>query len=174
MKSRRTTNILLIIIILILITPAVILGMVYTGSMYNMEKYGIPTATKAPKLSTEEILQRTENALKTACGSDYRAEFDSEKQIYTVGTWSEGINDAFIAEIEELQTYDRWKAVTDDLIDITAELQHCFTDYGQPDVVVVMNLLNPENPEVAYATAAQGVIGYDVVNGIDLLNQNGA
>ena len=162
------------IFIIILITPAVILGMVYTGSMYNMEKYGPPVATKTPKLSTEEIIDRTENALKAVYGSEYRAEFDRERMIYRVGTWSEGINDEFVAEIEELQAYDQWKTVTDGLIDVTSDIQHYFTDYGQPDVVVVMSLLNPENPDIAYATAAQGVIGYDVVNGIDLLNQNGA
>ena len=174
MKSRRTTNILLIIIIIILISPAVILGMVYTGSMYNMEKYGPPAATKTPKLSTEEIIDRTENALKAVYGSEYRAEFDRERMIYRVGTWSEGLNDEFIENVKELQAYDQWKTVTDGLIDVTSDIQHYFTDYGQPDVVVVMSLLNPENPDVAYATAAQGVIGYDVVNGIDLLNQNGA
>ena len=174
MKSRRTTNILLVIIILILISPALILSLVYTSSMYNMEKHPLPSPTRTPKLSTEEILQRAENALKTVYGSEYTAEFDSERMIYRVGTWSEGLNDEFIENVKELQAYDQWKNVTDGLIDVTADLQHYFTDFGKEDVVVVVSLLSPDDPGTVYATAAQGVIGYDVVNGIDLLNQNAA
>ena len=174
MKSRRTTNILLTIIILILISPVLILSLVYTSNVNSMRDYRPPAPTRTPKLSTEEILQRTENALKTVYGSEYSSEFDSERMIYRVGTWSEGINDEFIENVKELQAYDQWKSVTDGLIDVTADLQHYFTDFGKEDVVVVVSLLSPDDPGTVYATAAQGVIGYDVVNGIDLLNQNAA
>lgn len=174
MKSRRTTNILLTIIILILISPVLILSLVYTSNVNSMRNYRPPAPTRTPKLSTEEILQRAENALKTVYGSEHSSEFDSERMIYRVGTWSEGINDEFIENVKELQAYDQWKSVTDGLIDVTADLQHYFTDFGKEDVVVVVSLLSPDDPGTVYATAAQGVIGYDVVNGIDLLNQNAA
>lgn len=64
---------------------------------------------------------------------------------------------------------DSWAAIVDSVESIQRSLQKIFTEQDD-DTVVVVDILNPDNTDEVWLSVANGIAGYDVVNGIDLLN----
>ena len=62
-----------------------------------------------------------------------------------------------------------WETIVRSTEDIQSSLQRMFTEQND-ETVVVVDILNPENPDEVWLSVANGIAGYDVVNGVDLLN----
>ena len=128
-----------------------------------------PPRYSSPRTMTAtEIAEKLDNAMETTMPGTYRSELDRENDLYKVDMWNSFTRD----NIETMQSglgLDRWTQVRQDLTDMCADMQSRFTDNGHPEVTVVLSLVDPEDPDYVFATAARGVVGYDIVSGIDLM-----
>ena len=119
-------------------------------------------------MTATEIAEKLDNAMNTSMPGAFRSELDRENDLYKVDMWNAFTRD----NIETMQSglgLDRWTQVRQDLIDMCADMQSRFTDNGHPEITVVLSLVDPEDPDYVFATAARGVVGYDIVSGIDLM-----
>lgn len=84
------------------------------------------------------------------------------------------INRFFIDDVKNnMDKYgDDWDTVSRELVRIQSIIQDTFTDAGD-ETLVIIDILNPENPDEVWLSVANGIAGYDVVNGVDLLNGQG-
>lgn len=135
---------------------------------------GISFYNNAPRYSTPrsmtatEIAEKLDNSMNTSMPGMFRSELDRENELYKVDMWNAFTRDT----IETMQSglgLDRWTQVREDLTDLCADMQSRFTDNGHPEITVVLSLVDPEDPDYVFATAARGVVGYDIVSGIDLM-----
>ena len=74
----------------------------------------------------------------------------------------------FVKDNMELHGED-WNTISRELARIQSLIQDTFTDAGD-DTLVIIDILNPDNTDEVWLSVANGIAGYDVVNGIDLLN----
>lgn len=77
----------------------------------------------------------------------------------------------FIDEVKNnMDEYgEDWNTISRELVRIQSIIQHTFTDAGD-ETLVIIDILNPDNTDEVWLSVANGIAGYDVVNGIDLLN----
>lgn len=127
-----------------------------------------PATYTVKKMTATEIAQKIDHSMEVTMPGAYRSDLDLENDLYKVDMWN-----AFTSEnIETLRSgigLDRWDDVHKDLIDLCNDLQGRFTDNGHPEITVVLSLVDPDDQETVFITAARGIVGYDVVRGIDLL-----
>lgn len=62
-----------------------------------------------------------------------------------------------------------WNRVVRDVCDVQSSAQKYFVDM-EDETLVIVDILNPRNTDEVWLSVANGIAGYDVVNGIDLLN----
>ena len=62
-----------------------------------------------------------------------------------------------------------WNNIVTSIEQIQSAIQKLFTDEDD-ETVVIIDILNPDNEDEVWLSVANGIAGYDVVNGIDLLN----
>ena len=105
-------------------------------------------------------------------GSDFSSELDEEHKTFTVTTWQSSIDDGLIRRTSEGENIGAWNDMVSDLKETANTMQASFRDCGLEDYTAVLCLADPISHSTPYLVIAQGVAGYDVVNGIDLLNQN--
>ena len=128
----------------------------------NAPRYSSPMT-----MTATEIADKIDNAMNTSMPGAFRSELDRENDLYKIDMWNAFTRDT----IETMQSglgIDRWSKVREDLIDMCEDMQSRFTDNGHPEITGVLSLVDPEDPDYVFATAARGVVGYDIVSGIDL------
>ena len=119
-------------------------------------------------MTATEIADKIDNAMNTSMPGSFRSELDRENELYKIDMWNAFTRDT----IETMQSglgLDRWTQVRQDLIGMCEDMQFRFTDNGHPEITVVLSLVDPDDPDYVFATAARGVVGYDIVSGIDLM-----
>lgn len=135
---------------------------------------GTSSARSTPKPQTAtEIAKRVDASMERSMPGSFRSEYDELDSVYKIDMW-----DNYTAQdIETLQDglgLDRWKSSCEQVVSLCDDMQHIFDNNGHPEVTVVLSLVDTEDHDYVFATAARGVIGYDVVRGIDLKNKSGA
>ena len=123
------------------------------------------------KMTSADIAAKLDATMNNSMPGEFRSELDAENELYKVDMWNSFTRDT----IESMQSgvgIDRWTEVRKELIDLTADMQSRFSDNGHPEITVVLSIVDPEDHDYVFATAARGVVGYDIVNGIDLLAEN--
>lgn len=173
-KQNRKQNIiiiLLVVIILILLTPALLIGTIVSNSQRQMEKYPIPSATPRPAVSARDVADMIDGSCYQIYGDNYSTELDEDQERFLVDVWIQYLDDEAIertksGEDEEYRTV--WNSMARDLTSSADTMQRAFTDNGIDYITVVLSLCNPEDHSVKYLTIANGIAGYDVVNGIDM------
>ena len=127
-------------------------------------------STPRPQTATQ-IANRITASMEKSSPGEFSSEYDELESLYKVSMWS-GYTQK---EIETLQSglgLDRWDSSCEQIIGLCDDMQHIFDNNGHPEVTVVLSLVDPEDHDTVFATAARGVIGYDVVKGIDLKNKS--
>ena len=126
-----------------------------------------PGSYSVQKMTSAEIAQKIDKSMEATMPGAYRSELDLENELFKVEMWNSFTSDT----IETLRSglgLDRWEKVNNEVISLCDNMQSRFTDNGHPEITVVLSLVDPDDQENVFLTAARGVVGYDVVRGIDL------
>lgn len=176
MKNTKTTNILLIIIIVILLAPALLLGLVYFSNMLTMQHYYDPSvaqSTPAPKRTMS--VRQAADVLDDSCEREFHEFFsstlDESSGLYKVNVWMTYLDDEAIERTksgEDEEDLEVWNNMSSDLLNMTNNLQKFFNEHCEEDITAVLALCPPEDHNKEYLVIANGMVGYDVVNEIDL------
>lgn len=167
MKNTKTTNILLIVIIVILLAPILLLSLVFSSSNYQMAKNPIPSATPRT-VTVKQIADMIDNSCSQIWGSSFESELNEETELYTVKTWMNYIDDEAIERTKAGENQDEWDSMATNLKETANTMQKAFNDNDHSEVTVVLSICDPEDHSEEYLTIANGIIGIDVVNEIDL------
>ena len=114
-----------------------------------------------------------DNAVPAGTKTDMR--FDTETGYCYYDLIVPEINSTFIQNAKDGVGTCRsdWDHFKKSILSIQKSMQDFYTDIDE-SMIVIVDVLNPDNEDEVFLSVAQGVAGYDVVNGIDLLNrQNG-
>lgn len=129
-------------------------------------------STKAPSKMAPVVAKMFDNDLKQAFGNNYQTELDTEEGVFRVDTWSSDVNAQFITDLKNGNIdITAWNAVVDRVKSVTSSMQSTFDEVCDDEIIVVSSICDPLNHDISYLTVANGVAGYDVVNGIDLLTK---
>lgn len=176
MKEKRDRKqniiiILLVVIILILISPALLLGLVYYSNVSNMGRNPVPTATPRIVVSAATVADMIDDSCAQIYGDYYSTELDEEQNRFMVDVWLTYLDDEAIERTksgEDGADITTWNNMVRDLTSSADTMQRAFRDNCSDDITVVFSVCNPEDHNIKYLTIANGIAGYDVVNGIDL------
>lgn len=86
----------------------------------------------------------------------------------------DGMDGDFVSQAKNGDTdyLEAWDRIAENAVSIQKSLQEIFRSMEMDDTVVVLDILNADNTDEVLISAANGIVGYDVVNDIDLLNQD--
>ena len=148
-------------------------------NVYDMNKLPDPTPTPAATATAKPqskmapvVAKMFDNSLGDAFGNNYTAELDQESGIFRVNTWSPETDSAFIEDAKAGgDALNVWEATVDRVIYVTSKMQSTFDETCEESITVVTSICDPNNHDLPYLTVANGVAGYNVVNGVDLLNK---
>ena len=162
----------------ILTAIGILFLVVLVSSVVNMGG-SLPSSTPAPKASAKPasrmpatIAAMFDDSLSQAFGSNYQTELDTDAGIFRVDTWSSDVNAQFINDLQNGNiSIEAWNAVVDRVKTVTSSMQSTFDETCEEPITVVSSICDPINHDLPYLTVANGVAGYDVVNGVDLLNK---
>lgn len=179
MKNTKTTNILLIIIIVILLAPGLLLGLVYVSSVLNMGS-GYTTSSsgvtqklpRAAQYSTpRQVADMVDNSCRQIFRDTYSTTLDESRDQFLVDVWMTTLDDDAIERTrsgENPENVTVWNNMVRDLTETADTMQRAFNDNCREDITVVLSLCNPEDHSTKYLTIANGIAGYDIVNGTDM------
>lgn len=153
----------------------IILAVVVVSNIINT-----PTSTpitsrpsSSTRLTAQQVADKIEHSLSVTMPGHYTTELDTENKIFRVNTWQEDIDGAAISLTKNTGHTANWNSMVESMKSLVSDMQSRFNDYGHDDYIVVYSLCDPANHDTPYVTIANGIAGYDVVNDIDLLNNNG-
>lgn len=150
---------------------------VFGGTGSNAAPTPVPTVSKQAKDDAyyarwwaEAGHNILDNAVPAGTKTDMR--FDGETGYCYYDLIVPEINSTFIQNAKDgvgtcQQDWDHFK---ESILSIQKSMQNFYTDI-EDDMIVIVDVLNPDNEDEVFLSVAQGVAGYDVVNGIDLLNK---
>ncbi|HAC61774.1 MAG TPA: hypothetical protein DCF66_06390 [Lachnospiraceae bacterium] len=121
-------------------------------------------------VTTEQIAQMIDDSCKQVWDGNYETKLDSEHDIFQVNVWSYDIDADLIERTKQGENITFWNNMVKDLKSNVSTMQNSFNELNHDEITCVLNLCDPINRDVVYLSIAQGVAGYDAVNGIDLLN----
>lgn len=167
---------------LILIGVSIVIAfcIVMIINVYDMNRLSDPkptpaatTAPKEKKSMAPVAAKMFDNSLKQAFGNNYETNLDVENGIFHVDTWFDQFDAAYIETMKtEGKELDTWNQIVDRVKYITASMQSTFDEVCEDEnITVVTSICDPQHHDISYLTVANGVAGYDVVNGVDLLNK---
>lgn len=131
-----------------------------------------PATTAKPKTVTASMVaEMLDGVLKNNFPYDYETDLDEEKGVFTINIWSPDINADSIERTKASGKYTVWNNMVSDLASMVSTAQNAFNENGHDEIVVVLNLCDPDDHSTRFLTIANGIAGYDVVNDIDLLNK---
>ena len=149
----------------------VLMVIVYVSNVNSMPTGGLPASARSTskQMTATGIANKITASLEKSMPGEFSSEYDELELLYKVSLWSGYTRE----EIETLQDglgLDRWDSSCEQIIGLCNDLQQIFDSNGHPEVTVVMSLVDPEDHDYVFATAARGIVGYDIVKGIDLKN----
>lgn len=153
----------------------VLMVVVYVSNTMNMDgvapfSAGSPVSRVSSRsMTAEEIARRIDDSMEKTMPGLWRSELDLENELYKVDLWSEFTPEQ-VSLMQSGYGLDSWTEMRKQMLDLCADLQGRFSDNGHPEITVVLSLMGLDDSGEPLATAARGTIGYDVVSGIDLLN----
>lgn len=172
---------------ILLICFAALFAIVIGSSIWNGNRRQPPaqvpetvtvTTQRTPKPAKKEDL----DAVYHVCDllrqkmpeSEVHMEYDPEDQIVFYRISRPDLS----AEIIELTKVtptmkDDWDSMADSMIFMQKQMDKYFEKAGVEDMTVVVQIVNPKDQSEVWLAVANGIAGYDVVNGIDLLNGQG-
>ena len=164
--------------ILIGVAVVVVFCAALLANVNNINKLPDPTptpeATATPKTESKmaAIVAKTfDNTLGDAFGNNYSTELDQDSGVFRVNTWFPETDSAFIEDAKNGgESLNVWEATVDRVIYVTSKMQSTFDETCEKPITVVTSICDPINHDLPYLTVANGVAGYNVVNGVDLLN----
>lgn len=133
------------------------------------------TVTVTPKPARQEDL----DAVYHVCDllrqnmpeNEVHMEFDPESRT----VWYRIAKPGLSAEVIELtkvtpSMQDDWNTMVESIVGLQKQMTGYFERNGIHDMTVVLETVNPEDSSEKWLVVANGIAGYDVVNGVDLLN----
>lgn len=178
MRNTKTTNILLIIIIVILLAPGLLLGLVYVSNVLNMgsDYTGSPGVTQRVQRTVQystprQVADMVDSSCSQIFHEFYKTTLDESREQFFVDVWMKYLDDEAIGRTksgEDPESVTVWNSMVRDLTESTDTMQRAFNDNCKEDITVVLSLCNPEDHSIKYLTIANGIVGYDVVNEIDM------
>ena len=165
----------------LLIGAAVFLLLVYGINVWSgRQRQQLPAPTpetvtvtqqQPPELAT---IDRISDIMKQTAPDDWIISWTYDPEIRTV--WFIIIDPEVTEEAIRLtkenpdSLLDRWNASVSSTIELQKEISRDLEISGFQDITVVLEQRNPDNTEEKWLVVANGIAGYDVVNGVDLLN----
>ena len=149
------------------------------ANVNNINKLPDPTPTPAETAAPKEkkslapvVAKMFDSSLGEAFGNNYTTELDLENGVFRVNTWADDTDSKFIEDAKNGgDALKVWEATVDRVIYVTSTMQSTFDETCEDPITVVTSICDPINHELPYLTVANGVAGYNVVNGVDLLNK---
>lgn len=133
----------------------------------NQSRVATPVPRKVTALQVAEMIG---DSCKQVWGEDFSIEWNQQTNVFRVDTWRSDLGDDVIERTKAGSNIDHWNNMVKDLKSTASTMQNSFNEFGYDDITVVLNLCDPVNHDTVYLSIAQGIAGYDVVNGVDLLN----
>ena len=131
-----------------------------------------PATTAKPKTVTASMVaDMIDDVFKKNFAYDYETALDEKEGIFTINVWSPDINADAIERTKESGKLTVWNNMVSDLASTVSTAQNAFNENGHDEIVVVLNLCDPDDHSTRFLTIANGIAGYDVINDIDLLNK---
>jgi len=162
-------------LIIIGVVVVVVFCAVLSANVNNINKLPDPTptpaATESGTVTAGMVADMVDNAFRQKFQYSYETNLDEEAGRYVVDIWSPEITSEAVERTKESGNTAIWDNMVSDLTSTVNTIQNAFNDNNHDEIVVVMNLRDPDNRDVIFLTIANGVAGYDVVNGVDLLNK---
>ena len=164
-------------LIIIGVVVVVVFCAVLSANVNNINKLPDPTPTpevaaaKSGTVTAGMVADMVDDAFRQKFQYSYETHLDEETGRYTVDIWSPEITSEAVERTKENGNTAIWDNMVSDLTSTVNTIQNAFNDNNHDEIVVVMNLRDPDNRDVIFLTIANGVAGYDVVNGVDLLNK---
>lgn len=183
MKNAKTTNILLIIIIVILLAPGLLLGLVYVSNELSMRSYyrnTIPAASSPAQSQTTGdaqldgelgLVSRAKDiAVYHMPGFDVGWTYNPETRIASYNAIRSDYAGYYVENAQSSpEAYlDEWNNSVARATAAQKSLQSYFAKQDVDDITVIVNILDFDDRETPYLTVANGIVGFDAVNGIDL------
>ena len=173
---------ILTVVIALLVIYLIIDALGALGFMPTIHMQPAPAASTSPAASAAPKEKKSmapvaakmfDNSLKQAFGNNYETNLDVENGIFHVDTWFDQFDAAYIETMKtEGKDLDTWNQIVDRVKNVTASMQSTFDEVCEDEnITVVTSICDPQHHDISYLTVANGVAGYDVVNGIDLLNK---
>lgn len=148
----------------------ILLAVVYIFNVFNSSD--MPAPSKRPaKITAKQVADMIDDSCRKIWGSDFYSKLNEDQKTFTVTTWQSSIDDALIRRTSEGGDIGAWNDMVSNMKETANTMQAAFRDCGLDDYTAVLCLADPVSHSTTYLVIAQGVAGYDVVNGIDLLNQ---
>lgn len=162
---------------ILLICFAVLFAIVLGSNIVNGNRRQLPTqqpavVTPTPPPEVETIDKMLQTFRRTATDWKVSASYDPETRIARFIFINPEFTEETIllAKALEPMVRENWDENVAAMIDLQKEVSRIMEDQGHEDVTVVLDMVNPDNPDEVWVSVANGIAGYDVVRGIDLLN----
>lgn len=180
-KTDRKQNIiiiLLVVIILILVGPFLLLSLVYSSSMYQMRKNPLPTQTTGDAVLDKDLAlvsSAKDMALYHMPGFDIGWTFDPETRVAEINAIRSDYAGYYVENAKDSPDayLDDWNNSVARATAAQKRIQEYFSRQENDDITVVVNILDYDDRKTPYLTVANGIVGYDAVNGIDLRGGGG-
>ena len=171
MKNQKIIIVLLVIILGVVLFPYLAIGAAFSSSAHQMRKNPIPTATARPSVTAQDVAEMIRGNCETVYEDNVLTELDEDAGLFTVKIWSPDVNAETVERTAAGENLGIWENLVYNYTDSANTMQRAFTDHGIEDITVVLSVCDPDDPETAFFTIANGIVGYDVVRGIDLRAQ---
>lgn len=158
----------------------ILVAVVYAFNVINMRRYPVPApqptqAAARPTRTSDEWTVDLARGLVADAMPDATVEsrYDKENGWVFIDIIQDGMDGDFVRQAKNGDTdyIEAWDRIAENAVSIQKSLQEIFRSMEMDDTVVVLDILNADNTDEVLISAANGIIGYDVVNDIDLLNQ---
>lgn len=165
----------------VLLGILILLAVVYGSSALNMSRAPIPSVRPAQTTASPEkkTSERTVEMVRSIVASHMptatvESRYDEENGLVFVDIIQNDMDGEFARQARDDVGDFRiaWNRIAKDAVEIQKSVQEILTTMGMEDTVAVLDILNADNTDEVLLSVANGVVGYDVVNGIDLLNQS--
>ena len=166
-KKQNIIIILLVVIIFILLFPALLLGGVFYSSTSQMAKHPIPASTQRV-VTAQMVADMISDSCTQVWGNNFEADLDEDTGFFIVKTWMTYIDDGLIERVKAGENVETWNDMSADLKSTADAMQKAFIENGHDEITAVLTVCNPDDHSIEYLTIANGIIGLDVVNGIDM------
>lgn len=169
---------------IILVAVVAFLLVVYGINVHNMRTRPRPAQTpetvtvtmqRTPKPARKEDLDAVYHVAdvmrENMPESEVHMEYDPEAQIVYYRISRQDLSPEIIELTKVTPSMkEAWDDMVDGMISMQKQASAYFERAGVLDMITVVQILNPDNTDEVWLSVANGIAGYDVVNGIDLLN----